>query len=257
MSISVIIPAKNEVKNLPLNIIIPAFGNQEPIKEVLDLIPIDKIKKFVNKIRVLIIYTPRKSDEILDLDTTKTSFDDILIIKEDRRGYGLAYQTGFSNLEPGIVATLDADGTYPIELLPDLVHEIAKGSADFISINRFEKYEEGAFSKRNLIGNKILTKMTNFLFKLRIKDSQSGMWIFKSELLEKMDLKSKGMEFSTEIKIEAWGKSSKFVEIPGYYRNRIDGGIIALNPWRDGMRIVRYLFNKRFKTLFMNSENKN
>ncbi len=245
MSISVIIPAKNKEKNLPLNIIIPAFGNQEPIKEVLDKIPIDKLKNCVNKIRVLIIYTPRNTDEIFDLDITKTSFDDILIIKENRKGYGRAYQTGFSNIEPGIVATLDADGTYPIEQLPDLIHEITKGSADFISINRLVKYEEGALSKRNLIGNKILTKMTNILFKLRIKDSQSGMWVFKSELLKKMDLKSKGMEFSTEIKIEAWRKSSKFVELTGLYRNRIDGGITALNPWRDGFRIVRYLIKRR------------
>lgn len=241
---------KSKTQNSCLNVVIPVYGNKEPINEVLDQIPIKELENHVSEINFLIVYTPKEKDEKLELGFTKTKFTNLSILEENRRGYGQAYQTGFSNVNEGIIVTFDADGTYPVELLPNLVQEIMGDGVEFISVNRLENFEEKAFSKRNLIGNKILTKMANVLFNAKMKDSQSGMWVFKSELLKKMDLKCTGMEFSTDIKLEALKHNSHFKELPGIYRERILGSEPALCPWKDGMRIVKFLFRKRLLSGF-------
>ncbi|MHA1221686.1 MAG: glycosyltransferase family 2 protein [Candidatus Heimdallarchaeaceae archaeon] len=235
----------SKVKQMLLNVIIPVYGNTEPIDEVIKQIPVKELKKFSNKLNIYIIYTPKRKEEDLEINLPKEEFIKISIIKEFERGYGQAYLTGFSKVNSGIIATFDADGTYPINLLPNLIQKIIEEDIDFISINRLIEYERKAFSKRNLIGNKILTAIMNFLFRVKIKDSQSGMWVFKANILKEMNLQSKGMEFSTEIKLEALKNGFSFLELPGTYKERIDGSIPALNPWRDGIRILMYLFKKR------------
>ena len=85
---------------------------------------------------------------------------------------------------------------------------------------------------------------TNLLFRMHIKDSQSGMWIFRREILHKIELTSDGMPLSEEIKIEAWWKDLKAKEVPIVYRMR--KGVAKLQSWQDGMRNLKFLFKKRF-----------
>src|SRR5437764_618336 len=78
-----------------------------------------------------------------------------------------------------------------------------------------------------------------------VRDSQSGMWVFRRSILSEMKLVSDGMAFSEEIKIEAL-KSSKvrFGEISILYTSRL--GEVKLNPWRDGFQNLWFLVKKRF-----------
>jgi len=232
-----------------LSIVIPVYGSKEPIDVVINQIPLKKIYKIINKVRILIVYTP-DSEQELKLNLSQEIERITKIIIEKRRGYGRAYLTGFENVEDGIIITFDADGTYSVEKIPELLEKLIKEDIDFININRLEYYEKDAFTKTNYIGNKILTFLTNLLFKTKIKDSQSGMWIFKTDLLRKINLQSIGMEFSTEIKIKSWKKAEKFAEISLPYRQRIDGSVSVLNPLKDGSRILLFLLRARFKSFY-------
>ena len=78
---------------------------------------------------------------------------------------------------------------------------------------------------------------------MKIKDSQSGMWIFRREILRELELKSDGMPFSEEIKIEAWRRGFAFREIPIKYRKRM--GEVKLNTWKDGLRNLLFIIKKR------------
>ncbi len=93
------------------------------------------------------------------------------------------------------------------------------------------------------IGNRILTLTTRILFGVKIKDSQSGMWIFRHKILKSLNLTSDGMPFSEEIKIEAWRKF-KCAEVPIEYRER--KGEVKLSTWKDGLGNLKFLFRKRF-----------
>ena len=95
------------------------------------------------------------------------------------------------------------------------------------------------------VGNHMLTLASRALFRSPFRDSQSGMWVFRRSILEKMTLVSDGMSFSEEIKIEALKDSSiRFGEISILYTSRL--GEIKLNPWRDGFQNLWFLVKKRF-----------
>ena len=82
------------------------------------------------------------------------------------------------------------------------------------------------------------------LYLCYIVDSQSGMWVFKKNILPNLKLSSDGMALSEEIKIEAFSnKNIKTLEIPIYYGERV--GTSKLNIWRDGILNLLFLFKKR------------
>jgi hypothetical protein len=100
-------------------------------------------------------------------------------------------------------------------------------------------------SFKHWIGNKILSLLLSVLYFRWVRDSQSGMWVFERESLKEMDLRSDGMAFSEEIKIEAIRRPKiGFKEIYVDYSTRM--GEIKLQPWRDGYRNVTFLVRKRF-----------
>jgi hypothetical protein len=78
----------------------------------------------------------------------------------------------------------------------------------------------------------------------RIRDSQSGMWIFRRSLLSSLVLSSGGMPLSEEIKIEALLKGFRFREVHIPYRDRI--GEAKLRKWRDGWENLVFLMKKRW-----------
>ena len=130
-----------------------------------------------------------------------------------------------------------------------IVKPASKYGVDFITTNRFLYYEKGAWTPVNFIGNKILTLLHFILFKLRVKDSQSGMWCFKRSLLKCMKLSAWGMEFSSEIKIEGHRCAKRFIEIPIIYGKR-KYGKPKLKWLQDGLRILTFLIKKKLLTLF-------
>jgi hypothetical protein len=78
-----------------------------------------------------------------------------------------------------------------------------------------------------------------------VRDSQSGMWVFRRSILDSMTLESDSMAFSEEIKIEALKSPNvRFAEISIQYSSRL--GEIKLNPWRDGFNNLFFLVKKRF-----------
>ena len=167
------------------------------------------------------------------------------VICELRRGYGYAYLLGFNEAKGDIICTLDADGTYPVDMLPELVGMLLEENLDFINTNRFPSMQNGVMSRTNRIGNAILTTANRALFGLPFHDSQSGMWVFRAELLKRMQLQAVGMALSQEIKIEAACRlKANCTEVPIYYDYR--SGESKLRIWRDGISNFVYLFRKRF-----------
>jgi glycosyltransferase involved in cell wall biosynthesis len=215
------------------------MNEEASIGEVMDTIN-DFMKDFEGGYEVLVVDTNSK-DRTREIARSKGA----KIIDEPRRGYGRAYKTGFEKAQGEIIATLDADCTYPAEDIPGLVKTLDSENLDFITCDRLSKLEKGVMSSKHRLGNWILKFTTNVLFSMRIKDSQSGMWVFRKSIIEKINLTSDGMPLSEEIKIEAWKKGFRAKEIPIIYRMR--KGEAKLQSWNDGWRNLKFLFRKRFK----------
>jgi len=168
-----------------------------------------------------------------------------LVIGENRKGYGRAYMKGFAHAKTDLIACLDGDHSYPIPDLGRLIDTFMSTDSDFLSACRFPIMDSEAMSFKHWIGNKILSIVMAVLFRYPIEDSQSGMWVFKREILEKIKLTSPGMPFSEEIKIEVIRHPElKFKEETIKYSLR--KGEIKLQPYRDGIRNIMFMFKKRF-----------
>ena len=128
------------------------------------------------------------------------------------------------------------------------VRYLEKNSVDFITINRMDQMDSGAMPFSNKIGNVVLTFFTNLLFGLRLKDSQSGMWILRRTVLEKLNLKAHGFPFCQELKIEAFRKV-RSIELSGSYKKRL--GKSKLRKSRDGIGNLCSLCKKRLEMTIM------
>ena len=171
------------------------------------------------------------------------------IIIEKRKGYGRAYKTGLSKAKGDIIVTGDADATYPFDRIHLYIKQLIDEDIDFITTDRFSELKHGSMSVKHYFGNLILALALRFLFLINIRDSQSGMWIFKKEALDKIqpiEDFNDGMPFSEEIKIEMFSnKTIKTKEIPSALYAR--EGEVKLQSFTDGWKNFKYLFKKRVR----------
>jgi glycosyltransferase involved in cell wall biosynthesis len=138
------------------------------------------------------------------------------------RGYGRQYLYALDRLDCDYVITGDADATYPFPLAYRYLQEhLIRGGFEFLSTNRFADRATCAMGRWHRWGNRFLTLLTNALFGLHLRDSQSGMWIFRLDSCRKLRLRSRDMSFSEEIKIEAFRRLSRVAELPITYHERI------------------------------------
>ena len=223
---------------LKISVVIPTMNEEQSIGQVLDSVH-STLSQAGMEHEMLIVDTNSK-DRTRDIAREKGA----RVIEEPRRGYGRAYKTGFENAVGDIIVTLDADCTYPAEDIPKLVNTLNQEKIDFITTNRFAGLEPGAMTFEHHVGNKLLTMTMNVLFRVKVRDSQSGMWVFRREKLSALNLRDDGMAMSEEIKIEAF-KKLRSMEFPIYYRCRV--GEVKLSSWKDGYKNIRFLFKKCFE----------
>jgi glycosyltransferase involved in cell wall biosynthesis len=220
-------------KGQSITVIIPCLNEEQGIEGVLRAMPdiVDEVIVVDNA------STDRTSEIALSLGAK--------VIREDVRGYGRSYKRGFSDATSDLIITLDGDHSYPVDALSYLIEAFLHLEVDFLNASRFPVRDSKGMSFRNKIGNLILSLAMSVLYFRWVRDSQSGMWVFRRSILKEMKLISDGMAFSEEIKIEALRSSTiRFGEIAIMYSSRL--GESKLNPWKDGLQNLMFLVKKRF-----------
>jgi glycosyltransferase involved in cell wall biosynthesis len=172
------------------------------------------------------------------------------VIAEPRPGYGRAYQTGFAAATGEVIATSDGDATYPVEEIPRLVRQLFDQSLDFITCDRLTLLDTNAMTREHRVGNWVLNFVLRIAYHRYVRqaggavvDSQSGMWVFRRSILDRVVLTQDGMPFSEELKIEVLRNGLRFLETPIHYSER--WGAPKLSSWRDGRRNLVFLVRKR------------
>lgn len=216
---------------MKISAVIPTINEEKTIGLV-----IDSLNK-INNIEIIVVDT-NSTDDTCRIAEEKGA----KVIAQPKRGYGLAYKTGLKEVSGDVIVCLDGDGTYPPEVVEPLVKIMEINEVDFISCDRMSLRTSLNYTTLHYVGNSILNATINIFFKVRMNDSQSGMWVFKKTLYESMGPLSDGMSFSQDIKIEAV-RGGKFMEVPVKYGVRITKP--KLKTWRDGFNNLFYLFIKR------------
>lgn len=222
-------------KSLSITVVIPCLNEEQGIEQVLRRMP-----AFVDQVIVVDNGSTDRTGEVA------RGFGAV-VIREDVRGYGRSYKRGFSEATGDIIVTLDGDHSYPPDAISYLLEAFLHLDVDFLSASRFPVRDRRAMSFKHWVGNMILSLATSILYFRWVRDSQSGMWVFRRSILADMDLESDSMAFSEEIKIEALKHPTvRFEEISIQYSSRL--GEIKLNPWRDGFYNLWFLVRKRFRS---------
>jgi dolichol-phosphate hexosyltransferase len=175
------------------------------------------------------------------------------VVVERRRGYGRAYKTGFAEARGELIATADGDATYPVERLPALAKKLLDEKIDFLSGNRIAELDRRSMTTEHRLGNWVLNGFLKLAYHRFLKelpggtvaDSQSGFWVFRRAVLDRVRLSQDGMALSEELKLETIVRGFRFVEVPIRYGER--AGPPKLQSWRDGVRNLLYLIAKRFE----------
>jgi glycosyltransferase involved in cell wall biosynthesis len=222
--------------------LLPTINEEKGIGETIDSINKEYFKKNNWTLEIIVIDGDSK-DKTREIAKTKEAN----VIIEKRKGYGRAYKTGMKNAKADIIVTGDADATYPFDKIHEYIKFLIDNNLDFVTTDRFAKIKHGSMSVKHYFGNFILATVMRILFLINIRDSQSGMWIFRREALDKiqsLDDFNDGMPFSEEIKIEMFSnKNIKCKEIPSSLNPRL--GDVKLESFTDGWKNLKFLFKKR------------
>jgi glycosyltransferase involved in cell wall biosynthesis len=225
-----------------VSVILPTINEEKGVGKTIDSINNDYFKKNKWDLEIIIVDGDSK-DKTQEIARSKGA----KIIVEKRRGYGRAYKTGMPQANGDIIVTGDADATYPFERIHTYVKRLLDENLDFITTDRFAELKHGSMSTKHYFGNTILNLVLRFLFFVNIRDSQSGMWIFKKSALNKvqpLENFNNGMPFSEEIKIEMFtAKNVKSKEMPSTLYTR--EGDVKLESFKDGWKNLKFLFKKR------------
>jgi glycosyltransferase involved in cell wall biosynthesis len=219
-SVSVVIPAKNEARNL---------------EHVFATIP-----EWVDEI---VLVDGHSTDDTVAI--AEKLHPGIRIVYQQGHGKGDALQAGFAAAKGEIIVMMDADGSTDGAEIPRFVGALVTG-ADFAKGSRFASgggTEDMTFSRH--LGNRILSGLVNWFFGTRYTDLCYGYNAFWAKHLSKLDLDCDGFEVETVMNVRAAKAGLSIQEIPSHEHLRIHG-MSNLKVMRDGIRIGKFIVRERF-----------
>jgi len=221
---------------MKISIVIPALNEEGIVGKTIKSIPLEKLTEMGFETEIVVV-----DNASTDNTAKEASEAGARVVYEENRGYGNAYLRGLNEASGDIIVMGDADGTYPLDKTYEFIQPILNEKADFVMGSRLKgEIQKGAMPAiHRYIGNPFLTWVLNTLFHTGISDAHCGMRAFTKEALNKMYLRSSGMEFASEMVIEASHKNLEIAEVPITYYPR--EGRSKLSSFSDGWRHIRFM----------------
>ena len=234
-TVTVVIPAKNEARNLP---------------HVFAGLPSGSFE--------VILVDGNSSDETVEV--TRRLRPDIKIIGQTRKGKGNALACGFAEATGDFIVMLDADGSTDPAEIPRFVNALKEG-ADFAKGSRFMPGAGSSdISRLRQMGNYLLNKIVNVLYGTRYTDLCYGYNAFRRDCLSVIELDAgeidgtdsttmlwgDGFEVETLINVRIAKAGLRVAEVPSFERSR-HFGASNLNAFSDGIRVLRTIHAERVR----------
>lgn len=222
-------------KTPEISIVLPCLNEEEAVGRCVDTV-------------LAVITQERLSAEVVVVDNASTdrtaevaAAHGARVVYQPVRGYGNAYLKGFAEARGKYIVMADADNTYDFREIPAFVGPLRSGEADLVMGNRFAgDMAKGAMTwSHRYIGNPVLSGLLNLFFRTGVRDAHCGMRAFTKDAVKRMQLRTGGMEFASEMVINAARAGLKITERPITYRPRV--GESKLRTVRDGWRHLRFL----------------
>jgi dolichol-phosphate hexosyltransferase len=235
-------------KPTTLSILLPALNEEQGIERVIQAIPRRQLERLGLAYRVYLL--DGKSTDRTRAVARRMGAE---VVVQTGNGKGAAFREFLPQIQADITVVLDSDGTYPPEMIPQLVGALGERSPVALG-SRFREpwMDDGAMSLVNQVGNRLLSSFASFLFQTPVSDVCSGMWAFRSDRLKSLDLTAERFELEVDIFAECALRHIPIAEIPIPYRKRVGERKLQL---RDGLRICSALLKKRVRSPVRGTEN--
>jgi len=168
------------------------------------------------------------------------------------RGYGAALYYGSRAAFGRFVIIGDSDDSYDFSDLSPFLEQLRAGN-DLVMGNRFlGGIKPGAMPWKNrYVGNPILTWIGRLFFHSKARDFHCGLRGYTREAFERMNLRTTGMEFASEMVIKATLLGLRITEVPTVLSRDGRSRAPHLRPWRDGWRHLRFMLVYSPRWLFL------
>jgi glycosyltransferase involved in cell wall biosynthesis len=229
-----------------LSIVMPCLNEAETLKTC-----IDKASKWMKDNKV--------EGEVIIADNGSTDGSQQIarecgarVVDVARKGYGSALMAGIDAAEGKYVIMGDSDDSYDFGNLTLFVQKLREGY-DLVMGNRFKGgIQEGAMPfLHRYLGNPVLSFIGQLFFKCPVSDFHCGLRGFKKEIAIRLDLKTTGMEFASEMVVKATLFELKITEVPTTLSKDGRTRPPHLRTWRDGWRHLRFLLIYSPRWLFL------
>jgi glycosyltransferase involved in cell wall biosynthesis len=224
LSVSVIIPAYNEEKNVE-NVLSETIAVMEQLNLPYEIILVndgstDKTGLIASLFKVRVL-------------TNKKNLG---------KGYSLKKALQYANGD--IIITIDSDGEHKPKEIAPLLEEVLNG-IDVAAGSRFMNNQASVTTKLNQIGNHLFNLVIMALTGKHVTDSQTGFRVIKREVLNKLNLQSDGYEIETEITVKSLKNGFALKELPITVERR-KFGASKLKLISDGKRIMKTILTTSF-----------
>ena len=237
-----LVPPDSEIDPM-ISVVLPTMNEEEGIGPCIDAI-VNALGELELPGEVIV------SDSSTDRTAEIAREHGARVVTPDKKGYGYAYRYAFQYARGEFVVIGDADTTYDFEELPKLFRLVAEDGVDMAMGSRLNgEIKPGAMPwLHQYIGNPLLTKFLNIFYDAGVSDAHSGFRVIRRDTLEQLNLNSHGMEFASEMVMEAGAKGFSIGEVPITYHERV--GEATLESFRDGWRHVKFMLTNAPSYLF-------
>jgi glycosyltransferase involved in cell wall biosynthesis len=228
--------------NVKLSVIVPVYNEvhtvEPAVRAVLDVGRADEI----------LIIDDGSTDGTRDLYPRIAALDERIriVLHERNQGKGAAVRTGFQQATGDILLIQDADLEYDPRDYATLLRPIEEGRAAVVYGSRFRGGPTKTMFFWHMVGNKMLTLVTNVLYNTILSDMETCYKVFRADVVRDIPLQSRGFEFEPEITSKILKRGYRIYEVPISYNGREFEEGKKLNPWREGPKALYFLVKYRF-----------
>ncbi len=234
------------VREIELSVVIPCLNEGQSVgKRVRQALEVLREAGLAGEVIVADNGSTDGSAEIAEAEGAR-------VVRVAEKGYGSALMGGIAGARGEYVLMADADESHDLTHIPQFLAELRTGQ-DLVMGNRFR----GGIAKgampflHRYLGSPVLTGLGRLFFKSRCGDFHCGMRGFRRESYRRMDLRSTGMEFASEMVVKATLQRMKIAEIPTTQLPDGRGRPPHLRTWQDGWRHLRFLLMYSPRWLFL------
>lgn len=220
-----------KMHQLDIAIILPCYNEERSIRKV--------VTEFKAALPGATVFVFDNNSQ----DGTKTEAEAAgAIVRTVRaKGKGNVLRQAFSLLDADVYIMADGDGTYDAASAPELVREMVDNDMDMVvGVRRHEQTE--AYRSGHVLGNRGFNWFVGNLFETKLSDIFSGYRVLSRPFVKSLPALAEGFETETEMTLHAIELRLPVSEIETRYGARAEGDSSKLNTFRDGFRILLYLF---------------